>query len=208
MYVITADYFNSFTAIFGPKECELNGAAYPLGHFAVKALEMDVGLLRQLERAVARFKPELGVFLAARTASSAAVAQQKANEVWRILSQLPAYEHLAPCFGGVTGLFHAMREHPDRTDDAVTSGMEFNRALAHWLDRLERLSDSLDNFFRNTFLLVEDFFEDLPSRSPEAYAIAYQKYRSMICTACDNADDEIDEDLNSVQLDFPVRLGF
>lgn len=94
MYGITNDYFDSFTAIFGPKECQLNGKRYPLGHFAVEALEMDRCLLRDLEKTVADFKPELEVFLAARTASSAAVAQQKLDAVWTVLAQLPAYKIL------------------------------------------------------------------------------------------------------------------
>ena len=85
---ITSDYFDSFTAIFGPKECLLNGKRYPLGHFATEAPEMDRRLLRDLEKAIADFKPELEVFLAARTASSAAVAQQKLDAVWATLVQL------------------------------------------------------------------------------------------------------------------------
>ena len=81
MYAITNDYFDSFSAIFGPRECLLNGRWYPLGHFAVEALEMDRSLLWKLKAAVAEFKPELEVFLAACTASSAAVAQQKLDVV-------------------------------------------------------------------------------------------------------------------------------
>ena len=130
MYGITNDYFDSFTAIFGPKECLLNGKRYPLGHFAVEALEMDRRLLRDLEKAAADFKPE-------------------------------------------------------------------------------RLPDSVDDFTRNTFLMLVDYFENLPACSPSAYAEAYEKYRRMMNTALRfaAADDVIDEDLDSVQLSFPVRLG-
>lgn len=46
---------------------------------------MDARPLRELKIAVADFKPELEVFLAARTPSSAAVAQQKLDEVWAVL---------------------------------------------------------------------------------------------------------------------------
>ena len=95
MYAITGDYFDSFTAVFGPKECMLNEKRYPLGHFAVEALEMDGSLLWKLRDAIAEFKPELEVFLAARTVSSAAVAQQKLDEVWAVLAQLPVYKHFA-----------------------------------------------------------------------------------------------------------------
>ncbi len=208
MYAITGDYFDSFTAIFGPKECVLDEKSYPLGYFAVEALEMDRSILRRLEDAVARFKPELEVFLAARTASSAAVAQQKLDAVWELLDQLPVYKNFSHFHSGSFGLFHAMREYPDRTDDAVTSGTEFNRALTYWLDRLERLPGTVDDFTRNTFLLLEVYFEKLPSRSPEAYATAYEKYQSEVRAAYDCNEGEIDKDLDSIALDFPVRLGF
>lgn len=210
MYAITNDYFDSFSAVFGPGECLLNGKWYPLGHFAAEALEMDTGLLRKLRDAAADFKPELEVFLAARTASSAAVAQQKLDAVWAVLAQLPAYKNFAPYSHGSEGLFHSMREHPDRTDDSVTEGTDFHRAMTYWLDRLERLPDAVDNFIRNTSLMLGDYFEDLPTRSPAAYAEAYERYRRMMKTAFQYAEeeDEMDEDLESIELDFPVRLGF
>ena len=210
MYAITNDYFDSFSAIFGPRECLLNGKWYPLGHFATEALEMDRRLLRDLEKAIADFKPELEVFLAARTASSAAVAQRKLDAAWAVLAQLPAYNNFALCSHGSEGLFRSMREHPDRTDDSVTEGTNFHRAMTYWLDRLERLPDAVDDFIRNTSLMLGDYFEDLPARSPAAYAEAYEKYRRMMKTAFQYAEeeDEMDEDLESIELDFPVRLGF
>lgn len=210
MCAITNDYFDSLSAIFGPRECLLNGKRYPLGHFVVEALEMDRSLLWKLKAAVAEFKPELEVFLAARTPSSATVAQQKLDAVWAVLAQLPAYKNFVLFSHGSEGLFHSMREHPDRTDDSVTEGTNFHRAMTHWLDRLERLPDAVDNFIRNTFLMLEDYFENLPSRSPAAYAEAYEKYRRMMKTSFQyvEEEDEMDEDLESVELDFPVRLGF
>ena len=159
MYAITNDYFDSFSAIFGPRECLLNGKRYPLGHFAVEVLEMDRWLLRDLEKAVADFKPELEVFLAARTASSAAVAQRKLDAVWAVMAQLPAYKNFAPYSHGSDGLFHFMREHPDRTDDSVTEGTDFHRAMTYCLGRLERLPDAVDDFIHNTSLMLEDYFE-------------------------------------------------
>ena len=210
MYAITNDYFDSFSAIFGPGECLLNGKWYPLGHFAVEALEMDRSLLWKLKAAVAEFTPELEVFLAARTPSSAAVAQQKLDAVWAVLAQLPAYKNFAPYSHGSEGLFHSMREHPDRTDDSVTEGTNFHRAMTYWLDRLERLPDAVDNFIRNTSLMLGDYFEDLPTRSPVAYAEAYEKYRRMMKKAFRYVaeEDVIDNDLDAIQLNFSVRLGF
>ena len=113
---------------------------------------MDTGLLRKLRDAIADFKPALEVFLTARTPSSAAVAQQKLDAVWAVLARLPAYKNFALFSHGSEGLFHSLREHPDRTDDSATEGTNFHRAMTHWLDRLERLPDAVDNFIRNTFL--------------------------------------------------------
>lgn len=138
------------------------------------------------------------------------MAQQKLDAVWAVLAQLPAYKSFAPYSHGSDGLFHSMRKHPDRTDDSVTEGTNFHRAMTYWLDRLERLPDSVSDFIRNTFLMLEDYFEDIPARSPVAYVEAYEKYRRMMNTAFQFAaeEDVIDEDLDSVQLSFPVRLGF
>lgn len=143
---------------------------YPLRHFAVEALEMDRRLLRDLKTAVAEFKPELEIFLAARSTSSAALAQQKLDAVWAVLAQLPSYKNMAPYSHGSKSLLRSMRGHPDRTDDSVTGGTNFLRALTHWLDRLERLPDASEDFIRNTSLMLEDYFEYLPARSPAAYA--------------------------------------
>lgn len=81
-----------------------------------------------------------------------------------------------------------MREHPDRTDDSVTEGTSFHRAMTHWLDRLDRPPDSVSNFIRNTFLMLEDYLEYLPTRSPAAYAEAYEKYRRTMNTAFQYAE--------------------
>lgn len=82
--------------------------------------------------------------------------------------------------------------------------------MTYWLDRLECLPDAVDDFIRNTSLMLEDYFEDLSARSLAAYAEAYEKYRRMMNTAFQfaAAEDVIDGDLDSVQLSFPVRLGF
>ena len=77
------------------------------------------------------FKPELEVFLAARTPSIAAVAQQKLDAVWAVLAQLPAYKNFAPYSHGLEGLFHSMREHPGRIDDSVTEGTNFHRVMTY-----------------------------------------------------------------------------
>lgn len=49
-----------------------------------------------------------------------------------------------------------------------------------------------------------------PSSSAEAYAEAYEKYRRTMDAVFQYAEeeDEADEDLDSIQFDFPVRLGF
>ena len=86
---------------------------------------MDARPLRESKIAIADFKPELEVFLAARTPSSAAVAQQKLDTVWAALDQLPVYKNLRGVFSGSHGLFRSMREHPDRTDDSVPRGQTF-----------------------------------------------------------------------------------
>ena len=53
--------------------------------------------------------------------------------------------------------------------------------------------------------MLTDYFEDLPSRSPAAYAEAYEKYRRTMTKAFRYAaeEDVIDEDLTA-----PALSGF
>ena len=55
--------------------------------------------------------------------------------------------------------------------------------------------------------MLENFFNELPNHLPETYAVAYDKYRNGVQAVLDSAD-EIVEEMDSIELDFPVRLGF
>ena len=212
-YRMASSFLDGFKASFTKKECILAGQNYPLGSFVMEYLEVDRGLFRALDRLVPIFREELTVFLSARDPSSAATAQQALNAVWDVLVQLPVYQHLGWHGGNVRWLLRDMKEHPELVDEMLTPGTGRSAMLHEWLDRLENISPSIEEFVRNTEWMLGNYFKDLPSRKPEDYALAFGKYRldvegehQMLLDEREN-DDSIPEP-NLPQRSFPIQVSF
>lgn len=204
------DFFDEFDVLFSDGNSIIAGQNNVLGHYATQALRMDTGLLRRIDAAIHDFKEEFQVFLSARDASSAAVAQEKLNVLWSLIGQLPVYDLLQKYDHSASRLILYMRRHPDEVDDMLTAGTERNRMMKDWLEKLDSLTRSIGLFIRNTDVMLTDFFEDLPSRRSEEYAKTYSAFRRMIAQAFEN-QDEIDDDLTdaaTLQFRFPVRLSY
>lgn len=212
-YRMTSSFLDGFRASFSRKESILAGQNYPLGNFVMEYLEVDRGLFRALDRVVPIFNEELTVFLSARDPSSAATAQQALNAIWDVLVQLPVYRHLGRHGGSVRGLFHDMKESPELVDEMLTPGTGRSAMLHEWLDRLENISPSVEEFIRNTDWMLENYFKDLPSRKPEDYALAFGKYRRDVEGEHQMLLDEREED-DSIpepdlpQVSFPIQVSF
>lgn len=164
------DFFDEFDVLFSDGSSIVAGQSCVLGHYATQALQMDTKLLRRIDIAVHDFREEFQIFLSARDASSAAVAQEKLNVLWSLIGQLPAYDLLQKYNHSASQLILYMRRHPNEVDDMLTASTERNRMMLKWLEKLEGLTKSMDIFIRNTRVMLTDFFEELPSRRPEEYA--------------------------------------
>ena len=53
---------------------------------------------------------------------------------------------------------------PNLTDDMLIPGTPRNEAYTRWMEKLEGLEDELQAFVRNTDWMLEEFFQDVPSR--------------------------------------------
>ena len=91
------------------------------------------------------------------------------RELWRVLGKLPLYNKLLPGDHQMETLLPYLREHPDLTDDMLTPGTPRNEAYTRWKEKLEGLGDELQAFVRNTEWMLEEFFQDLPSRKRQDY---------------------------------------
>jgi len=168
------DFFDYFTVFFGKRESTLGHQWFPLGTFAAEALNLNESeAFPKIGFRVQELKESFIIFLSSRSSSSAAVAQEKLNELWMLLGELPVYRHLYPQDISVQYLIEYLREHPEQMDEMATQGSELNLVFTRWLEKLDGLTESLRQFRVDTTWMLEEFFEKLPSRLPESYARAY-----------------------------------
>ena len=177
MICVNNDFFDDFSVVFQKDACVLNDCWYPLGSFAAEMLQLNETPWRQAIRSrLAIFKEEFAIFLSSRSASAAALSQQALNTLWEQIGTLPVYRQLFSSCRSWERLFSYLQEHPKVADDIVTEGTQYHQAVGLWLEKLDNLTDSLSGFCRNTRWILENYFKDLHSRKPEAYAEAYVRY--------------------------------
>ena len=212
-YRMTGSFLDGFEASFTTKECILEKRHYPLGYFAVEYLEVDRTLLRELERVIRAFNEEFTIFLSARDPSSAALTQQALDAVWDVLIQLPVYQHLQKRNGGIHTLLRDMKESPELVDEMLTPGTGRSEMLHEWLGRLTKLPDSIWDFIHSTEKMLTQYFDALPARKPENYALAFGQYRHEVALNYQMEMEEREDDKSLPEPDlpqfsFPFQISF
>lgn len=205
-------FFERFDVLFGKKSSIVAGKEYPLGYFAAEAMDIDDAILAELKKLTQQASQEFDMFLTARTASGAGMAIQALDRAWDLVRQLPLYNKVPYRDGrgsSVSGIVRELRSDEQKLDRMLTVGTTENEMLRRWHGMYDRLADDLKRFRYDTDDMLTDYFEELPSRRPEAYAAAFE--------ACMESFREIymqteeDEDLaymNKRRLNFPVSISF
>ena len=207
------DYFRvDFTAedsIVGEKH-------YPLGSFAAEMLAFEWNAAADIRRPLTQFREEFQIFLASRSPSSAAAALGAMQELWQALEKLPLYNKLLAGDRRRNALIPYLRKHPDLTDDMLTPGTPRNEAYTRWMEKLETLESELRAFVKNTEWMLEEFFQNLPSRRRQDYLRAYAGYRRTLEEAVRQQKDAEDAgdvwedgtvDLDTVAFEYPVNIA-
>ena len=210
------DAVDYFRVDFTPDESIVGGKYYPLGTFAAEALECGWNVSGEIHRRLKRFQEEFQVFLAARDPSSAATALHAMRQLWKVLEELPLYNKLLAGDHRMSALIPYLRRHPDILDEMMTPGTPRNEAYTRWTEKLERLEDDLRAFVRNTNWMLEEFFQELPTRRRQDYIKAYAGYRSVMEEAMNQKKDREDAgedwedgtvDLDTVSFEYPVNIS-
>ncbi len=207
MYYMNNDFFDGFSILFAKSESILNEKSRPLGSYAADALDTDTALLAELRGKIFAFQEVFTVFLSARDASSTAEAQQALNAVWALLEKLPVYSQMKSSGQSARQLMVYLREHPAETDDMLTRGTERNTMLRRWQDKLTGFVPAYNDFVREATWMLENYFEGLPSRRPEAYAVAYGQYRFEVSEELRIRQEEQEETGNLSEIEIP-KLSF
>lgn len=205
-------FFERFDVLFGKKSSIVAGEEYPLGFFAAEVMDMDVAVLKGLKKLTQQASQEFDVFLTAQTASSAGMAVQVLDQAWELVRQLPLYNKIPYREGrgsSVSGIVRELRGDEQKLDRMLTAGTAENEMLRRWHGVYDRLADDLQRFRYDTDDMLTDYFEELPSRRPEAYAAAFEACMASFREIYMQTEDE--EDLaymNGRRVNFPVSISF
>ena len=209
MYTLNNDFFEGFSGMFSKGEMIVDEEHFLLGSFAVEVLN----LVRQIDKQTAALKEAMTIFLSACDAVSAAEAQQLLDVLWSDLMRLPVYQLFVEPDMLHQHLLQYLREHPEKTNDMVTSDTERNHAYTQWIAKLERFTVTIETFIRNTTFFVEEYLENSFARTPEAYAAAFGRYQRDARMAFE-IELEVKKETGSiepvehVEIEFPTRVSF
>lgn len=133
-----------------------------------------------------------------------------------MLGKLPVYNKLMVEGHRLPGLIPYLRGHQDLLDEMLTPGTPRNEGYTRWMGKLEHLADELQTFVNNTQWMLDEFFQELPSRKRQDYVRAYARYRDVIEDAMQEKQDMEDEgeewedrtvDLDTISFTFPVNIS-
>jgi len=210
-YRMTSSFLDGFQVSFSRKyPCR---AELSLWTFCNRVLGVGYNVLRELERLFPLFRNEFTIFLSARDPSSATTAQQALNALWDVLIQLPVYQHLGRHGNSIRWLLRDMKESPELVDEMLTPGTGRSDMLQEWLNRLENIFPSIEEFIRNTRWMLEEYFKDLPYRKPEDYAFAFGRYQHDVAGEYqkvleERANNNPVPEPDLPQMSFPVNVSF
>ena len=216
MYYMNHDAVDYFRVDFTAEDSIVGEKHYPLGSFAAEMLAFEWNAAADIRRPLTQFREEFQIFLASRSPSSAAAALGAMQELWQALEKLPLYNKLLAGDRRRNALIPYLRKHPDLTDDMLTPGTPRNEAYTRWMEKLETLESELRAFVKNTEWMLEEFFQNLPSRRRQDYLRAYAGYRRTLEEAVRQQKDAEDAgdvwedgtvDLDTVSFEYPVNIA-
>ena len=106
-------------------------------------------------------------------------------------------------------MIHDLREDEAKHDRMLTVGTWENELLRRWQGRYSRMADDLKRFQYDVDDMLTDFFEELPSRRPEAYAAAFEECMESFREIYSQTEDEEDLAYMDEHKDnFPVNISF
>lgn len=174
--------YDEFSVLFWEGNVMLGEvASFPLGQMTTDFLNLDVQILKEIHRRARDFVKDARALFRDKNSGAVIPVQEKLNAVWDIIFDLPFYRSLPLNIYGSRNLFPALLQDKALWDEVMKDGAERNKAFMVFIDKLEYFAQSIENFRGQISNMLELYFEKLPRRNNEAYAVAYAKYfRDMI----------------------------
>ncbi len=174
--------YDEFSVLFWEGNVMLGeGASFPLGQMTTDFLNLDVKILQEIHRRARDFVKDARTLFRDKNNGAVIPVQEKLNAVWDVIFDLPFYRSLPLNIYGARNLFPALLQDKAVWNDLMKDGSERNKAFMVFIDKLEYFAQSIENFRGQIANMLELYFEKLPRRNSEAYAVTYAKYfREMI----------------------------
>lgn len=174
--------YDEFSVLFWEGNVMLGeGTSFPLGQMTTDFLNLDVMLLQEIHRRARDFVKDARALFRDKNSGAVIPVQEKLNAVWDVIFDLPFYRSLPLNMYGSRNLLPALLQDKALWDELMKDGSERNKAFMVFIDKLEYFAQSIENFRGQIANMLELYFEKLPRRNSEAYAVAYAKYfRDMI----------------------------
>ncbi|OQB26107.1 MAG: hypothetical protein BWY11_00057 [Firmicutes bacterium ADurb.Bin182] len=174
--------YDEFSVLFWEGTVMLGeGASFPLGQMTTDFLNLDVKVLQEIHRRARDFVKDARALFRKKNSGAVLPAQEKLNAAWDVIFDLPFYRSLPLNIYGSRNLLPALLQDKALWDELMKDGSERNKSFMVFIDKLEYFAQSIENFRGQIANMLELYFEKLPRRNSEAYAVAYAKYyRDMI----------------------------
>ena len=199
--------FDRFSVFFTGDTVFLDGAAFSLGQLITDVLNLDGGLLTEIDQRVDDFISVEWTLLQKnrqRRPFRAGTTQRCLGSVSGIcFFALPAYRSLHLDIETARSLFPGLLSDRAKWSEVLDVDSEGHRMFEEFLSGLEYFAENLRNFSGQLDGMLELYFETLSRRSAEAYAETYAAYFTDMAAAGELFFPE--QEFNQ---SFPARLCF
>lgn len=171
-----ANSFDCFSVLIGKDEVFVNGKTFLLGQCSTDILNLDSGVLAELEQRIGKLMPAVKSLLDEKTDSAARSAQEQLSAVWDLIFSFPVYRDLNMDTLTAFNLFPLLLSDPEKWAEVQDATSEGHAMFQKLMERLEYFPESLRTFRGQVTGMLELYFEPLARRSTDAYAEAFARY--------------------------------
>lgn len=167
MYPLTHDPLDGFAAAFAGGCVVLESNSYPVGKFAVDAMNLPEKELRAIRESTFQYQRRISTCMGERRRKELLAALDGVRTLTR---QIPAYRELgdrAFVRGGIS----------DSEMDALFQPGAYRAGAERWLARLSELPRGLERFQRCAVSYADEYLAHLTERTPSAYANAWSAFQ-------------------------------
>ena len=168
--------FDNFFILFTEDELHIGRRRIPLGQISTEILNWDDETFESLATATERFYACAMRLFQMKDKQYILDAQKSANAVFDIVLKLPPYCYIPMDMDLHYNIFTYLYLHTDQWDEAMTEGTTGRKLFLDMFENVRRLPETLKTFRSDVSDMLDNYFENLPSRTKREYGAAFMRY--------------------------------